>query len=282
MDTSPVRDTPSPVEMPELQVQRIIDRLRDVYRKNLAKSAAARAALAEYGFTDQSLIERYMGGFSDGTLPKLLPADKSLRGQLTQLGVLDDRAQERFANCVVFPVDSADGRRVTLWACPKEGPPRFLLTRPVPLWNAIAAKHSAHLYVFDGPITALSAAAAGLSNIAALDPDAGEPDHKAITGWGVQGISVIVPATPEGLKKGKQIQARLEPLKSTLVSIPGCDSLNALFRTQGPKGDPNTSGQDSGQNGATPVTWNYDQLPVDNSGAAQYQSLNVQGVNTAA
>lgn len=235
MNTSPAQEDPASAVMPENQVQRIIDRLRDLYHKNIAKSAECRSALAEYGFKDQALIERYMVGYCDGGLAKLFVADRSLRGQLNRLGVVDDQGQERFSGCPVFPIDGVDGRRVTLWVCPREGPSRFLLTRPVPLWNAVAAKHSAHLYVFASPIEALSAASAGLSNIAALDPDLGEPDHKAITGWGVQGLEIIVTDTAEGIASGQKIQARLKPLKSNLVQIPGCSSLNELYRIKGPK-----------------------------------------------
>lgn len=221
-------------DLPEHQVQKIIDRLRGLYHQNIAKSSGSRAALAELGFKDQALIERYMVGYCDGNLATLLVADKSLRNQVTQLGVLDDQGKELLVG-PVFPVDSADGRRVTLWSCSPDGMSRFLSMRPVPLWNAIAAKHSTTLYVFENPIEALSVAGAGHSNVTALDPNIGEPDHKAISGWGVQGLTVVVSDTPEGIAKGKKIQAKLEPLKSELVLVPDCTSLNELYRTKGAK-----------------------------------------------
>lgn len=234
MTKSPVPTEPPAGDLPENQVQRIIDRLRSLYHQNVGKSTQCRAALADLGFKDQALIERYMIGYCDGNLATLLVADKSLRSLITRLGVLDDQGKERLLG-PIFPVDSADGRRVNLWACPQDAISRFLAMRPAPLWNAIAAKNSTTLFVFENPIEALSAAAAGHSNITALDPEVGEPDHKAISGWGVQGLTVIVADTPEGVAKGKKIQAKLEPLKSNLVPVAGCTSINELYRTKGPK-----------------------------------------------
>lgn len=230
------KTTPASAEaMPENQAQQVIDRLRQVYRQNLIKHTTGRQALAGCHLTDQTVLERYQVGYSDGTLPELLPPDKVLQGQLETLGVLDSKGEERFASCAVFPVEGADGRRINLWAIPKEGSSRFLSKRPRTLWNAIAAKHASHLYVFTNPIEALSAATAGCSNIAALDPEAGAPDHRAIQGWGVQRISIIVPDTKEGLRQGDQIKAQLEPLAATLVKIPDCTSFNELLGRKGAK-----------------------------------------------
>ena len=222
---------------PENQVQRLIDRLREIYRKNLSKSATARTALGALGFTDAALLDRYGIGYSDGTLPKMLPTEPTLRNQLKQLGVVDENGAECLTGCIIFPVDDADGRRVTLWACPVDGPApsRLLLNRRIPLWNAAVAKQASQLFVFEDPVEALSAAAAGFTNVSALDPEAGEPDQKAIVGWGVPSVSVIVPATPAGTERGRKIQARLQPLKSQLVCLPNCTGLNSMLREKGPK-----------------------------------------------
>ena len=226
---------PASDELPETKVQQIIDRVRELRRKSLGKASEARGAFADYGLIDQSILDRHSAGFVDGSLPRLLPADPTLRGQLVRLGVLDEQGNECFVGSVVFPIDSADGRRVNLWMCGKDGASHFLLGRPIALWNAIAAKHSAHLYVFTDPIEALSAVASDIANVVALDSEQGQPDHTAISGWGVQRLTIVVPDTPEGAKQGEQIEKRMQPLKSSMVKLPGCQTINELFRTKGAK-----------------------------------------------
>ena len=233
MKTNTAAAHPAPDPTPEHIVQQIIDRLRQVYRNNLSKHAEGRTALTDYSLSDLTILERYFVGYSDGMLPKLIPSDKVFRAQLEALGVLGSDGKEAFHGCPVFPIDSAEGRRLNLWACSKDGLSRFLKGRPVSLWNAVAAKHSAELLVFTSPIEALSAAVAGCSNISALDPDNGALDHKEITGWGVQKIRIVVADTTSTVLLGEQIKARFKPLAAEISKIPGCASINSLLKAKG-------------------------------------------------
>jgi hypothetical protein len=117
--SDPATRNPEPVTLhsslsPEREAQ-LLERVVALYTKGFAEAPEGRAYLESRGITDAGLFSRHRVGYANGRLLDLLPKDGQLKEELKALGVLLASGEERFKECVVFPVFDADGRLVTLY-----------------------------------------------------------------------------------------------------------------------------------------------------------------------
>lgn len=198
--------------LPEEQLQLMLQRLLEIYRKNVASCDAPKVWLTDNGIEDFSLFERAGIYWADGTLPDKLPTEPAERRKFTQAGLLDPKGDERFSDCAVFPIMGLDGRHQNLWGVPKGGKARFLPNRPVGPWNAKVVKHSAHVYLVPDPVAALALLVAGYANVVALNPELGVVDVTELRSHGLQRVTVVVGDS----------QPDRETLQKLLGKLTGC------------------------------------------------------------
>lgn len=218
-------DLPSAIKNRQSSIQPeraavLLEKVIAVYEKTFAESDGARAYLEKRGITDAGLFNRHRIGYAQGRLKELLPSEGKVWNELKAIGVLLDTrstgsgqdGQERFKDCVVFPVYDADGTLTTLYArYLGDGPKRhlFLPERSTGLWNAVAMKTYSELILVESVIDALSVMMAGHRNVLAIQGTNGmsESDIALLKSHGVQAVTLLL----DGDDAGRKAAARLAP-----------------------------------------------------------------------
>jgi len=250
--------------IPPERVAQLLERVVTLYAKAFAEApeypnmpegfaSAGRSYLERRGITDAGLFTRHRLGYAYGLLPGLLPKDGALNDELKALGVLLDQSQERFKDCVVFPVIDADGRIVTLYgrkiADPNNTEPItenqkcrrhfFLPGRPTGLWNAVAMKTYPELILVESVIDALSVMMAGHHNVLAIQGTNGlsEADAAQMKAYGVQSVTLLLDGDEAGAKAAARLRPRLEALglAVTVKALPEQDDPNSFLVKHGPQ-----------------------------------------------
>lgn len=212
----------------------LLQRAAEFYSQNFANSDKARALVAQFGLSDNALLERAEIGYSDGRLSECVPSDRESRDKLVQVGLLGADGSEYLEGHLVFTMRDVDGRIVNLWGLAKSGIPKFLPNLPVTTWNVVAVKQSVRLYVTLSPIEALSLHAAGYSNVVAIDPNHGVPDMKAFSAYGIQTFTVVVGEGAEAEKTAATLVGKFLPLAIGSLVVPA-KSVNEVLTKRGAK-----------------------------------------------
>jgi len=163
-----------PPAMPALspgETARLLQRVAGFYAKTLHKDRAGLDYLKTRKLDDPTLLEVFQVGYSNGTLPGVLPQAGEILDGLKALGVLNQKGQEHFRGCVTIPIyDSAGnvsglyGRRAT------DGEPRHLYL-PGPrrgVWNGATAKTHQTLFIAEAILDGMALWQAGFKNVIAI------------------------------------------------------------------------------------------------------------------
>ena len=88
---------------------RLWQRIAEVYARRLRENPAATECLQALNLTEHQMLEHFRVGYSDGTLPKLLPRTGELQDNLRARGLLTAAGEETLVGYLVVPVSSRDG-----------------------------------------------------------------------------------------------------------------------------------------------------------------------------
>lgn len=175
--------TPPTVQHSAALLQRVVQ----FYTKTLHKDRAGLDYLKGRKLDEPTLLEVFQVGYSNGTLPGILPKEGELRDGLKALGVLNARGQEHFFGCVTVPIHDGQGNVCGIYGRRVESAagdlPRHLYL-PGPhrgVFNARAAKTSPTLFLCEAILDALALWRAGFKNVISLyGADAWTPEHAAL------------------------------------------------------------------------------------------------------
>jgi hypothetical protein len=88
---------------------RLWQRVAEVYARCLRESPAATECLQALNITDHQVLEHFRAGYSDGTLPMLLPKTGELQDILRANELLNTAGEETLVGCLIVPVGGSDG-----------------------------------------------------------------------------------------------------------------------------------------------------------------------------
>lgn len=83
---------------------RLLNRVVSFYHKSFCEDQRALQYLQSRGITDNSIFTDFQIGYSNGTLLNTIPDEGDILDSLKEIGILNDKGNEMFYGCVVFPV----------------------------------------------------------------------------------------------------------------------------------------------------------------------------------
>jgi len=160
-------DEPEPLTTEDIAV---LNRLQELYARELGSSKEALRYLEERGITDFETIRAFGLGYVSGkSLPQMTEEQTS---RLQDLGVLNDKGNEIFYRCIVCPLYDRNGNTVNFYArrigAGSSGPSHLSLPGPISPGAAVhrqAARGSAQLVLVEGFLDALACYQAGVRNV---------------------------------------------------------------------------------------------------------------------
>jgi DNA primase len=146
----------------------LLNRVVSFYHKTFCEDLRAMEYLKSRGITDNSIFSDFTIGYSNGTLLNTIPDEGDIREALKEIGVLNERGNEMFYGCAIFPIfdENKDavglyGRRIT------DGEmAHFYLPGPRRgVFNFQAAKRSKSIILTEKIIDALTLYNAGFKDV---------------------------------------------------------------------------------------------------------------------
>ncbi len=155
---------------PESSINRthLLNRVVSFYHKTFCEDPRAREYMHTRGIADNALFSDFTIGYSNGTLLNTIPDEGDIREALKEIGILNERGNEMFYGCAVFPIfdENKDavgiyGRRIT------DGETaHFYLPGPRRgVWNFQAAKRSKSIILTEKIIDAVTLYNAGFRDV---------------------------------------------------------------------------------------------------------------------
>ena len=158
------------IVQPESSINRthLLNRVVSFYHKTFCEDPRAREYMRSRGIADNALFSDFTIGYSNGTLLNTIPDEGDIREALKEIGILNERGNEMFYGCAVFPIfdENKDavgiyGRRIT------DGETAHLYL-PGPrrgVFNFQAAKRSKSLILTESIIDAVTLYNAGFKDV---------------------------------------------------------------------------------------------------------------------
>ena len=165
--------TPTTPALSAAETTRLLQRVVSFYAKTLHKDRAGLDYLKSRKLAAPALLEVFQVGYSNGTLPGVLPQAGEIIDGLKALGVLNQQGQEHFRGCVTVPLFDAAGNVTGIYGRQTEPastmPHHLYLPGPRRgLWNGTAAKTSQTLLIAEAILDGMSLWQAGFKNVVAI------------------------------------------------------------------------------------------------------------------
>lgn len=109
------------IQRAEFNPQELLNKAADFYHQTFKEDRRGLEYLAKRGITEQSIYLDFKIGFVNGSLKKTLSDNGPMFEALRSAGILNERGNEHFYNCVVFPICDEDGNIVSLYGRSVEG-----------------------------------------------------------------------------------------------------------------------------------------------------------------
>lgn len=238
-------DAPKPA-VPALspaETTRLLQRVVSFYGKTLHKDRAGLDYLKGRKLDDPTMLEAFQVGYSNGTLPGVLPKAGEIVDGLKALGVLNQKGHEHFRGCVTVPLfDSAGnvtgiyGRRIT-----SDEPHHLYLPGPRRgVWNGTAAKTNQTLFIAESIFDAMALWQAGFKNVVAIYGTNGwTSDHEQLLkDNGTTELFLCLDNDEAGRKGTEQLKEKLASQVKTIhvVQWPeGVKDAADFFLSRGPQ-----------------------------------------------
>lgn len=137
----------------------LLNRVVSFYHKTFCEDARALEYLRSRGITDNGIFSDFTIGYSNGTLLNTIPDEGDIREALKELGILNERGDEMFYSCVIFPIFDANKNCVSLYGRKiTDGEPAHVYLRgPLRgIFNFQAAKRSKSIIITESIIDLLT------------------------------------------------------------------------------------------------------------------------------
>ncbi|MDI6758660.1 MAG: CHC2 zinc finger domain-containing protein [Candidatus Omnitrophota bacterium] len=121
----------------ESNPQELLNKIADFYHSTFKEDRRGLEYLTKRGISAKEIYLDFKIGFVNGSLKKTLPEAGPMFEQLKELGLLNEKGNECFYNCVVFPIFDENNQVVSLYGRNIEGKQH----------PALARKGGAHLYL---------------------------------------------------------------------------------------------------------------------------------------
>jgi DNA primase len=240
---------------PESSINRthLLNRVVSFYHQSFSEDRRALEYLKSRGIADNGVFSDFTIGFSNGTLLNTIPDEGDIREALKEIGILNERGNEMFYGCVVFPLfdENKDcvglyGRRIDsglsglngLNGC---GATHLYLPGPRRgVWNHQAAKRSKAIILTESIIDALTLYNAGFKDVIPCYGVNGftKDQFDLITRSQVKEVYICFDLDDAGKDGAAKIAALLkeksiEPYTVQLPALPGSDKvdINTFFLT---------------------------------------------------
>jgi DNA primase catalytic core len=231
--------TKGPAQLTAKQIK-LLTRVIEFYHTAFCEDGRAREYLAGRGIADNALFAAHKIGFANGTLLNVLPQEGDVTGELKELGILNDRGNEHFYGCVVFPLYDLAGHPAGLYGRRIEqmdkgdGPSHLYLPGPRRgLFNRQAAKSHREIILTEAVIDSLTLMAAGIPNtIPCYGTNGLTADHLALfRQHPPESVAVVFDGDDTGKKVAQSVALRLaaEGLRAHVVELPEEEDINGFF-----------------------------------------------------
>jgi len=147
---------------------RLLNRVVSFYHQSFCEDNRALEYLKSRGITDNSICTDFQIGYSNGTLLNTIPEDGDVTEGLKEIGILNDKGNEFFYGCVVFPILDDNKDCVGLYGRRIEDGEVDHLYLPGPrkgVWNWQAAKRSQSIILTESIIDAITLYNAGFRDV---------------------------------------------------------------------------------------------------------------------
>jgi DNA primase len=153
---------------PSINRTHILNRVVAFYHKTFCEDPRAREYLRTRGIPDNAIFSDFTIGYSNGTLLNTIPEEGDIIIDLKEIGILNERGNEMFYGCAVFPIfdENKDcvglyGRRIT----DGETAHLYLSGPRRGVFNFHAAKRSKSIILTESIIDALTLYNAGFKDV---------------------------------------------------------------------------------------------------------------------
>ncbi|MBU0985075.1 MAG: toprim domain-containing protein, partial [candidate division Zixibacteria bacterium] len=89
--------------------QKLLNKVAEFYHKTFLQDPEGRDYLRERGLTDAALYESFKIGCANGTIFDAIPSEGDTLDDLKAVGIVNERGQEHFRDCVIFPIFDPQG-----------------------------------------------------------------------------------------------------------------------------------------------------------------------------
>ncbi len=244
--TSPKQDPP---DNPQTQAskltvkqKKLLARVIGYYQHTFEESTQGREYLKDVrGISHNETLKDFGTGYVNGTLLSILPEDKAIITDLKTLGILNPKGNERFLNCVVFPLYDTAGAVVNLYgrnidaSCDLTH--LYLPGQRSGLVNAGAVKRSQTLLLTESVIDALTLYDQGFKNVMPLYGTNGLiGDHLCFFKGKIKEAYLVFDADDPGRNAARAVADQLKQKEITphIVELPVKDA-NLYFNRHTPE-----------------------------------------------
>ncbi len=150
----------------------LLDRLTEIYHKNLLESREALDYLKARGIGSPEIINTFKPGYSNGKLLELLSKEQvEALEKLGVIGKVKDKFYETFRGCVIFPILDNDGHTIEIYGRSineeTKTRHRYLKGKHEGVFNAKAFRVFEEIIITESIIDALSCYTLGFKNVSA-------------------------------------------------------------------------------------------------------------------
>ena len=149
--------------------KKLLARVIGYYQHTFTEDQRGLDYLKNRGITNSQTFTDFSTGFVNGSLKNILPDDPEVIKTLKNLGILNQKGNETFYNCVVFPIFDKDGAIVNLYGRnidPENGVNHlYLVGSRSGIVNRQAVKRSSSIILTESIIDALTLYDQGFTNV---------------------------------------------------------------------------------------------------------------------
>jgi len=218
---------------PEERRARILTRASDYWVKTLSRSRAGLGYLSKRGLHDGALIARFGIGYSDGSLARKAPA--AMKGELVELGLVNERGNESLFSCITFPLRGSGGEVLSVYGRSTGNRHHYLRGPRRGLVNGDAFARGRTVIVAESIIDAMSLVKHGFEAVPIYGTQGFTDDHRAAIAAGRTELVVLcLNADEAGRAAVEVVGSEIERLnKEVLVVDLPCKDVNEYFVCHG-------------------------------------------------
>ena len=236
------KETPDNTKPLTVKQKKLLARVIAYYQHTLEETTQGLDYLKnKRGITRNQSLKDFGAGYVNGTLLSILPDDDQITKDLKSIGILNTKGNERFLNCVVFPLFDASGAVVNLYGRNiDEGCDLTHLYLPGSrsgLVNRQAVKRSQAILLTESVIDALTLYDQGFKNVMPLYGTNGLiDDHLSYCKGRIKEAYLVFDADDPGRKAAQAVGLQLKDKDITpyTVELPVKD-VNIYFNRHTPE-----------------------------------------------